>query len=145
VIPLAVDDRIRAIDLTCETEPVSGSVIQVSRYFAFVWYDKADRERIGYPDRADMYYLDSGLCAREGDEHWQLQLIRLCAWCDHDISGPGEAHPLMFARIDQANDNWNCADRAACARRQDVLDARAGMPPISQAWRFPVAMLEAAS
>jgi hypothetical protein len=142
---LAVDDRIRAIDLTGEAEPVSGTVIQVSRYFAFVWYDPADRERIGYPARADMYYLDSRLCARDGDAHWQLQTVRTCAWCGHDISGPGEAHPLMYARIAQASDNWNCADRDACARRQDALDVQAGMRPLAEIWRSPVAMLEAAS
>jgi hypothetical protein len=144
VTPLAVDDRIRAIDLTGEVEPVSGSVIQVSRYFVFVWYSRADRERIGYPAKADLYYLDTGRCARDGEGHWQLQLIRTCAWCGREISEAGQAHPVMYARTGPAGANWNCADRAACTRRQDELDAQAGYPPIAEIWQVPVAMLEAA-
>jgi hypothetical protein len=142
---LAVDDRVRAIDLTGAVAPLSASVIQVSRFYVFVWYDKADRERLHYPDKADMYYLDSGWRAWDGETRWRLQLIRTCAWCGHEISGPGEAHPVMYARNGPASGNWNCADRAACTRRQDELDAQAGMRPIAEIWRVPIAMLEAAS
>jgi hypothetical protein len=144
VTSFAVDDRIRAIDQAGELPPVNGSVIQVSRFYVFVWYDRNDRIRMGLPARAEAFYRDSGWQAWDSEDRWRLQLVRTCAWCGHDISGPGEAHPLMYARI-SGDDNWNCADRNGCLRRQDILDAQYGMPSLIEVWKFPVAMLEAAS
>lgn len=66
---------------------------------------------------------------------------RTCAWCDFDISGTGEADPIMYARSGPASRNWQCADALACQARQDQLDAEAGVRPIPGSYRAPVAAI----
>ena len=54
---------------------------------------------------------------------------RLCVWCEADISGPGEAFPVMYARAGGPDDNWQCSDAEACDQRQDRLLVQAGGDP----------------
>jgi hypothetical protein len=145
VTGFAVDDRIRAIDHTGTTAPINGSVIQVSRFYVFVWYDPADRQRLHLPDKADMYYLDSGWRAWDGETRWRLQVVRACWRCGQDLSAPGQAHPALWRAAERGKTAWECGDLAACAGRQDDADAALGLEPLAGVWSFPVAMLEAAS
>lgn len=54
---------------------------------------------------------------------------RQCAWCDADISGPGEAMPLMYARLPGVAANWECAAIYHCYKRQVVMDIALGLKP----------------
>lgn len=57
------------------------------------------------------------------------RMPRSCAWCEHDISGAGDAKPIMHARLPGPDDNWQCSDEAGCDARLAVLERLAGMPP----------------
>lgn len=66
------------------------------------------------------------------------QEVRTCAWCESEISGAGEAMPVMYARVPVASDNWQCSDPLGCQARQDELDRAAGL---SRTTRRAVAVL----
>jgi hypothetical protein len=69
---------------------------------------------------------------------------RFCAWCEYDISGVGEAIPIMYARWGGPDDNWQCSDWPGCHKRLVVLWDRTGLPPVSDCLRIPVAAIESA-
>lgn len=142
---LREDDRVRAVDVTGAIAPLNGTVIKVSAFYAIIWYDLADRERIHWGDKADGYYLSSGWRAWDGEMRWRLQLIRLCWRCKHDISGPGQAHPALWKAMERGETAWQCGDEIACIARQDDIDEQLGLEPLDGIWDWPIAMLEAAS
>jgi hypothetical protein len=69
---------------------------------------------------------------------------RFCAWCEDDISGVGEAIPIMYARWGGPDDNWQCSDWPGCRERQAILDDRTGLLPVSDRFRIPIAAIESA-
>lgn len=135
-----IGDQIRAIDQRGRHEPAAATVVHLTGWYIIVQYAPDAVKRLGLTSGyRDTYWRGSGWRAWDGELRWRLQEIRTCQWCEHDISGPGEAHPILYA-----GRGWKCANTGACIRRQDFLDAQSGMPPIAEAWRVPVAYLEAA-
>jgi hypothetical protein len=82
-----------------------------------------------------------------------LRAFRVCALCDADLSGPGEAMPALYGFEDEPG-QWICFDRRGCTMRaaKRVIEAanRAG-PGIAYATQMvigatalgPRAMIEA--
>lgn len=133
-------DAVVAIDHAGILAPVCGSVVKVAGMYVWVRYSGQD---YGYgPGRADFYYRDS--LWRAGECRWRLHLARHCVWCEHDISGPGEAMPVFYTR-QPGPDNWQCTSWFSCTVRQNKLDLACGMPPVPEKYRMPIAELEAAS
>ncbi len=121
-----------------------GEVASVTEVYVSIRYTSpAPRRRNRMA--TDQFWRDSGWRAWDGEFRWRLEPGRLCAWCETDISAPGSASPVMYARASDPNANWQCMDIPGCQRRQDVLDSRAGLPPTPAFWRIPIAELEAAS
>lgn len=71
---------------------------------------------------------------------------RSCVWCDTDISAPGMAKPVMYARGGQGpEDNWQCTDDFTCYAQQIRLATEAGAyePERGRLWAEAVAALAA--
>jgi hypothetical protein len=69
-----------------------------------------------------------------------MTMPRTCVWCQTDISAPGAAFPIMYARIADPDGNWHCADDVACEKRANRLCAEVGVDP-AKFGRSPVARL----
>lgn len=140
MIVLEPGDKIRSADHVGTCEPLPGKVLALAGIYVHVIYE----EPTGISG-IDIYYRESLWRAHDGDLRWRLELIRECPWCEHDISGPGEATPILYARLPQVNQNWQCTDLGGCERRQRALDeviaASSFYPPVKYG-PFPVAALE---
>jgi hypothetical protein len=138
-------ERVRAVDHVGTHPPFEGLIAALSKAYVQVAYDDPDA---GYGGRTDTYFAGSGWRAWDGEKRWRLQVVRHCAWCEHDISGPGEAMPIMIARLPEVWENWQCTDRGGCELRMrawdKALEAASAYPPVKYG-PYPIAALEAAA